>query len=197
MRTFFAIWPPRDASARLWRSLAGARRTLSGVRWTPAERLHLTIRFVGDAAPDRLPELCRAASGARAAPAAVVRLAGAGVFPPAGPPRVLWIRAVGEALAPLHVRLGRGLAREGFPVEGGELVPHVTVGRVERRAREGRGQRIAERWRDAASGLAPVAFRADALRLVHSEPTPAGPRYRAVRSFRLLGRAGERRPVEK
>ena len=45
-RLFVAVWPPPETAA----ALAGLPRpSLRGVRWTSPERLHVTLRFFGDA----------------------------------------------------------------------------------------------------------------------------------------------------
>ncbi len=48
-RLFLAVWPPRDVLERL---AALPRPDEPGVRWVPDERLHLTLRFLGEADPD-------------------------------------------------------------------------------------------------------------------------------------------------
>jgi 2'-5' RNA ligase len=66
-----------------------------------------------------------------------LELKGAGGFPSARRPRVVWAGVGGEveALAGLAAELGRRLAPLGFPPEDRPLSPHLTLGR----AREGRG----------------------------------------------------------
>jgi len=53
-RVFVAVWPPPRAVAAL---AALPRPSVPGVRWVPAENLHVTLRFLGDAELDVVAEL--------------------------------------------------------------------------------------------------------------------------------------------
>ncbi|OGA79877.1 MAG: 2'-5' RNA ligase [Betaproteobacteria bacterium RIFCSPLOWO2_12_FULL_65_14] len=48
MRLFFALWPPPEAA----RALADWARSLEG-RAIPAQKIHLTLAFLGEAAPEK------------------------------------------------------------------------------------------------------------------------------------------------
>ncbi len=66
-RLFLAVWPPRDVVERL---ATLPRPADPGVRWVPDQRLHLTLRFLGEAEP----QLVDAALATRPLPAAEVTL---------------------------------------------------------------------------------------------------------------------------
>src|SRR5687767_6154006 len=74
------------------------------VRWISPEQLHLTLRFLGNVAADRLDDLAtalrRACAHADAAPFRIT-LEGAGCFPSTKSPRVVWIGIQGD-LEPLR-----------------------------------------------------------------------------------------------
>lgn len=44
-RVFVAVWPPPSVTAAL---AALPRPDVEGVRWVPADKLHVTLRFLGD-----------------------------------------------------------------------------------------------------------------------------------------------------
>jgi 2'-5' RNA ligase len=107
------------------------------VRWVRPEGIHLTLKFYGDVAAERLPPLqAGLARAANAAEPAVARFAlaveGVGVFPNAARPAVVWAGVKG-ALAPLQ-RLQAAVEAEalalGFKPEGRAYHPHLTLGRV-------------------------------------------------------------------
>jgi 2'-5' RNA ligase len=131
IRAFVALEieaPCRERIVALTRDL---RQRIPEVRWAHAEQLHLTLRFLGDstrAALARLtPELARAAE---ACAPAEVSVAGLGLFPERGAPRVLWLAL--DLPAPLLVlqsaceaaAVAAGFARDGRPFQ-----PHLTLGR--------------------------------------------------------------------
>jgi 2'-5' RNA ligase len=110
----------------------GERRDPADVRWVRMDGLHVTLRFLGPTDPSRLPDARTAVeSAASGVQPFEVSLAGAGVFPEHGRPRVLWLgleRGL-EALDALAGRLGRTLAEHGWPHDDRPVRPHLTVAR--------------------------------------------------------------------
>ena len=177
LRLFFAVWPPHGVRERLWRSLATARKSASGVRWVPPECLHITLRFLGETSGEALPRLVSAANSLKCTAPFEVTLAGTGTFPRRGSPRVYWVGVRAAALRPLREGLDRALAEEGIERDDRTFSPHVTVGRRGHRRAEG-GSRAARTFANAvADGL---EFKVAALHLVRSELFPGGPRYANV-----------------
>ncbi len=129
MRLFVALDLPDDIRARLV-GLAGG---VPGVRWTPPENLHLTLRFVGEvdgaAAEELDAELASIDRGAFA-----LTLSGVGVFERGRHPHTLWAGVAAEpALAQLHGRIESAAQRAGLEPEGRRFKPHVTLGRLKQR----------------------------------------------------------------
>ena len=160
-RLFVAVPLPVDAvatvvdiveSVRAAGLPAGAR----DVRWVRLDGLHLTLRFLGPTPPER--EAATAAAVARAAaspgsdtvpiPAA---LGGAGTFPPAGRPRVLWVGLTdgADALTALAARVGQELAAADWPPDDRPLRPHLTLARADGVAA---GRLVADRLVAAMTG---------------------------------------------
>ena len=174
MRLFAGIPIVDEARREIVTLLGGLRDSGWPVRWVHEEGLHLTLKFYGEVAPERLEvieETVRFA-GEGAGPLAL-RLDELGAFPSAARPRVLWIGIQGPAaLEVLQDRLERGGEGIGFPPEGAPFQPHVTLGRV----RE--GHRIPPRGLEDFSGTyARVAFVGAQLVLYESVLTTRGPRY--------------------
>jgi 2'-5' RNA ligase len=126
MSLFLALWPSepaRDALAAVARGLAQAA---SG-KAVPAEKIHLTLAFLGEVAPDRDEAVRAVAGGIRAAPFQLV-LDSVGSFPKA---RVAWAgtsRPPG-ALARLQSELEAGLRAAGFALDERPFAAHVTLAR--------------------------------------------------------------------
>lgn len=123
-RLFLALWPDaatRDAIARWqqgWAWPAGAAR----VR---AERLHLTLHFLGNVESARVAALV---AGLRVPFRPFILQFGQGE---------LWLHGVAvlaptqvpEALQALHGRLAGALKAQGLPTQEREFRPHVTMAR--------------------------------------------------------------------
>lgn len=185
LRLFYAIRPPDAVRRRLWSSLAPLREALPSVRWIPPERLHVTLRFMGDVPPRRLPRLIRAAEALDGVAPFEAGLAGTGAFPKRGPPRVYWVGVRGRPLSGLRESLDGALAREGVAREDRTFHPHLTVGRAGR----GRSGRLGVRA-GVDVALPDLAFTVAAIHLVRSDLLPGGPRYSNVHRA-VLGPTGD------
>ena len=118
-------------------------------RWVSAEKMHLTVRFIGHVPDDRIPTVLGALSPPLVIPPFDVTLAECGVFPTHGPPRVLWI-GLGEggpSLQVMHDEFNRRLAPLGFPPETRAFSAHLTLARI-KDARRGSGAALRQALRD-------------------------------------------------
>jgi 2'-5' RNA ligase len=149
------------------------------LRWAVTENLHLTVRFLGATAPDRVPDLVAATEAAAATIAPfTVRLAGAGAFPGADRPRVLWLGIVdGTAeLAALAGALGERLVERGWERDERPFRAHLTLGRAD--GVQGAGRAVAALARAAADLNA--AWTVDRLVVYQSEVGHGPVRYRPL-----------------
>jgi RNA 2',3'-cyclic 3'-phosphodiesterase len=174
MRLFAALPIPDPGRAAIISLLDELGRSDWPVRWVRPEGIHLTLKFYGEVAPERLDvieETVRfAVAGARPIP---LRLTQLGAFPTSNRPRVLWIGLEAPAtLELLQDRLERGGEEIGFPPEGAPYRPHVTLGRVREGHRLPSG--AIERYEIPDEG---PSFLAEELVLYESVLTSDGPRY--------------------
>jgi 2'-5' RNA ligase len=137
VRAFFAWELPDGAKAALGalaRELA-SRPDGHAVRWVRSESYHVTLRFLGNVATERLPELVAAVRGALAgAKPFELALGAPHAFPSARQPRVVVVTLEPEAeLAALAARLEAGVVAAGLPAERRRFRAHLTLGRVRSR----------------------------------------------------------------
>lgn len=187
LRLFIALAFPDEVRAELKR-VAGAMRTFAphGTRWVNVDGAHLTLRFIGSTPPDAAPALgeatVRAAQGI--APFEL-SLAGAGVFPSRGAPRVLWVGVGGalDALTGLRDGVEDALAGSGVPSDERNFAPHVTLARVNAKLSRDESQAL----RDAVVALdvRRVALAVEEVGLYHSDLLPTGAVYTRLASARL------------
>ncbi len=137
MRLFVALNFPAPVRQALWQTVAPVRERGLPVKWVRPDGIHLTLKFLGDAAEERVADmqaaLGRAARGARPLPLAFAEF---GVFPDFQRPRVVWAGITADSsLEILQHRVEQEFAPLGFPTEGRPFRPHVTLGRAGREAR--------------------------------------------------------------
>ena len=133
MRSFVAIGIGADVRRRLAEAHEQLKSANASVRWVPAENLHLTVKFLGDIAEERAPDvldaLGRAAEGIQPF---VMSVRGLGAFPDLRRPRVVWagVGEGGERAGELARAVERELEPLGFEPEKRGFSAHITLGRV-------------------------------------------------------------------
>ncbi len=184
MRAFFCIEldePIKDGLNGLIQALKREPALRAArVSWVKRENLHVTLKFLGEVAPDQVEELHLAAEAAwEGFKPFSLELNLLGAFPNPQRPRVIWVgsSAPPQEIIRLYERLEEELEPLGFPPEGKPYTPHVTLGRVKGGTRMGSGL--------AGVKLTPFRFVAEArgLTLMESQLDPAGAIYRPL--FRL------------
>jgi len=136
IRTFIAV-ELDDATRRA--SAAAIRELRAGpggdrIRWARPETLHVTLRFLGDIDPARVPVLSAAlrAETAGVRPFALT-FGDLGAFPSLRRPQVVFFR-VGpqQPLDALAGAVERAAVRAGFAAAARPFRPHLTLGRARR-----------------------------------------------------------------
>lgn len=186
MRVFVAV----DLTDRVRREMTGFAGALASrlvtarvvrpgaLAWVAERHLHLTLRFVGEVDEETGLRLAAAMAPPFAIDAFEMVFDRLGVFPAAGPPRVIWLGvAAGAAgLADLAGQVEGRLRREGIAPEMRPFSPHLTLARFK--------QPPARGTRDEIAAVAiPHPFgpsRVDRVTLYESRLSPSGPAYRAV-----------------
>ncbi len=183
MRTFIAIEIPAEIKTALSGLQTELRRAGAEVSWTKPENIHLTLKFLGEIEQRLVNEIERACveTVAEFQPFKL-DLTGAGVFPKARQPRVLWAGLSGEmeTLLAMQKQLEALLAAFRFKSNEKAFRPHLTIGRVKsnRHARE-----LAARAE--AYSLPALSFDVREIVLMKSELLPAGARYTALAGIEL------------
>ena len=126
-RLFVAIELPEDIKKRMQTLCQG----LPGARWTDAEQMHLTLRFIGDVEGAVAQDIREALVEIRA-DSFPLQFDGVGCFPPRGRPKIVWIGvAANSELFHLQKKIESVLVREvGLPPEKRKYAPHITLARL-------------------------------------------------------------------
>lgn len=189
MRLFIAADLPaavRDALAaeqtRIAVVLAGSG---SRLKWVKPDQAHLTLVFIGNVDDARVPPVVDSVGADIDLPPFNAVFEGAGVFPPRGAPRVLWIGVGSGARELIDVQhaLAARVAAIGLPIEDRAFHPHLTLARW-------RESRSSDRDRAMAAAPRGVVARAHigGATLYQSRLSPAGPTYTALARANLTGR---------
>ncbi|MBK6489304.1 MAG: RNA 2',3'-cyclic phosphodiesterase [Gemmatimonadetes bacterium] len=132
MRLFLACLLPDAVARDIARETATMRAAVPAVRWVPAERLHLTMKFLGirpehDVAAVR-DAVASVTDRVRPFDATIGQI---GAFPNFSRPRVVWLGMQPDTtFAELAGALDRRLHGLGYALESRPFHAHVTLGRV-------------------------------------------------------------------
>ncbi len=181
VRTFIAIELDEatlhaigDAQAQLKRA-----RAAHHIRWVAPEKIHLTLKFLGDVAAEKIPTLGRAIADTCAGITPfTLTFGGVGAFPNTRRPAVIWVGVAGEVetATRLAQKIEDACADLGFAREERPFSPHLTVGRVKRDARPSDRQFVGELIANAKIGEL-GKFRAERVSVMKSELKPGGSVY--------------------
>jgi 2'-5' RNA ligase len=186
LRLFVAVDLPEEVRALLRDLQADLRgRNLGDLRWARPEGIHLTLKFLGDTPAERVPAIREALRGpAAAAPPLRLALGPLGTFG-GRRPRVVWQDVVGdvEPLRRLRDAVEGLLVGMGFPPEGRDYSPHLTLARVPQPPPNGTQERIAAAL--AAVASPEMEFEVTEFVLMRSILDRAGAVYQRLAAFPL------------
>jgi len=188
IRSFIAIELPGELKSGL--SQLQAQLKAAGhapVKWVDPYSSHLTLKFLGNIAADRVDEITRVMeAAAREISPFHLEVRGLGAFPNLRRVQVVWVGVGGEVeqLGQLQRSIESGLAPLGFAPESREFRPHLTIARLRERAsldeQQSFGQLI------GSTGFETVyRFGVDSVNLMRSQLTREGAIYTRISSARL------------
>jgi 2'-5' RNA ligase len=101
------------------------------VTWSAPDRIHVTVRFIGEADEAKAQAIRSALGPTIDAPVFEVTVEGIGAFPPKGPPRVFWAGLTDGRDGLLEVERAVSQRLETLvPAEDRPYAPHLTLARV-------------------------------------------------------------------
>lgn len=186
MRLFVALPIPDTVREELGRRAEEARQTLPNARWVDPKTIHLTLTFLGETDPKRLPFLKdHLAEAFAASPRFELTVGKPGTFPSSRSAKVAWVAVDGgEDLAPLQERVAEAaVAAGGIDPDPRPFHPHLTVARCKRPWRSHDVSRFVEHFQ----GPKGDPFLVTEGVLYESELTPSGARHHRVETFPLGG----------
>ncbi len=126
MRLFIAIEIPQNIKE----NICEIRKTIYGVKWTPREQLHITIKFIGEVQENE-QALIRERLAEIKWSSFTITLNGTGFFPSSRKPRILWMGIErSENLFELKQKIDLALSDLGINTENRDFTPHLTLARL-------------------------------------------------------------------
>jgi len=183
IRSFIAIELPAELKA----DLTGLQDSLKTnrqdwMKWVSPNSIHLTLKFLGDITTDKIAEIIMAMEeSSEGIPPFGLEMKGLGIFPNMKRIQVVWVGLTGElnSLKTLQENIENNLAILGYPAEGREFTPHLTLGRVRFNIPPAEQQKFVELLnRTNFASIHKIGV--NSINLMKSELTPRGAIYTRI-----------------
>lgn len=149
--------------------------------WEEAEKLHLTLKFLGDSDEKQIENLSEIVEKiAKQFSTSEFQLSTTGVFPSPKNARVLWLGVEGdvEKMRNINSGLENECEKIGFKKENRDFKPHLTIARL----REPQKSENLVR-KHLENKIEPVRFEVSSIVIYESKLQPAGSIYRKLKEF--------------
>jgi len=157
------------------------------VKWVDPYSIHLTLKFLGSVAVDRIGEITGAiGEAAQGMSPLYLKVKELGVFPNLRRVQVAWVGVSGEVdkLGQLQQRIESNLACIGFAPESRPFTPHLTLARLRDQASPDERQRFGQLIVSTRFETA-YTIEVDAISLMKSQLTREGAIYSRISSIGL------------
>ncbi|MBW6534550.1 MAG: RNA 2',3'-cyclic phosphodiesterase [Mariniphaga sp.] len=184
LRTFVAV--KIEPSPVLIQTMNDLKNKLSGevVKWVEPNKLHLTLKFLGDTLPSQVDEIGEELNQtAKMFSPFSFQLVGLGFFKNKGMPRVLFANIQeGEVLQQLAAEIDNRLINLGFQPENRPFKPHLTLARIKFLNNKKEFYEAVEKYSDTFMQTVTI----DELLFYRSILKPEGPEYKELGKFSIL-----------
>ena len=188
VRSFIAIELPNELKVGLSQLEAQLKSgKQSGVKWVNPYSIHLTLKFLGSIAVDKISQITKAMNEAvQGISPFHLEVKDLGAFPNLRRVQVVWVGISGEVdkLAQLQQRIESNLARLGFAPESRPFTPHLTLARLRNQASLDERQRLGELIAGTRFEVA-YTIKVDTINLMRSQLTREGAVYSRISTVGL------------
>ncbi len=180
-RIFFAI-PLSDEIKRIMETVQKSMKGMPGkIKWVEPEKIHLTIKFVGDTDTEKVESLYKAVDKLSLPQPFQITLSETGMFPGPGRPRILWVGIQeSQSLQSIAKQVDDKFTIHGIKKEKRDFHPHLTVGRV-----KGRGLPDETVKTFLNINVPNETMQVDSIVCYRSDLTPQGAEYTALHTTQL------------
>jgi 2'-5' RNA ligase len=194
MRTFIAIELPTSLQDQIGQRQQILKTRLRAyglerlVRWTAVEKMHLTLRFLGETDEGQRSHVAASLEAIAAAhPLFSLGLGTLGCFPNCHRPSVIWLGMRGdlEPLSALQARIEEAARAAGFEADKRPYTPHLTIARIRRQAGSQARRKLGQALQDTPLPAPPPPFTVDRIAFIQSVLKPSGAVYTALGRYPL------------
>ena len=186
MRLFVALEIPSEVREKLATLIRELRAIASKEKWVRADNLHVTLKFIGEAPPEKLDPIRQALALVHSDSQVRLDFRGLGFFPNEKHPRVFWAGMETSAnLQKLAADIDVAAEKLGVPREQRPFSPHLTLARFETRKLPPNLQSAVRENMAREFGV----FETGQFHLIESKLKPSGAEYTTLQTFPFVAEA--------
>ncbi len=186
MRTFIALEVNQKVREEIASVQTECRKIAPDVKWAKAGNIHITLKFLGEVAPEDIEKIekavKRATGGFKDFRVTFIDMGG---FPNTKNPRVIWvgISEGKEYVGNLSEAISKELVPCGFLPEERPFIPHLTIARVKSTKNKRKLVQKIESLRNTDFGEGLI----DRVLIIQSKLSPQGPCYSVLKEIKFNG----------
>jgi RNA 2',3'-cyclic 3'-phosphodiesterase len=185
VRVFVAVDVSEEVREQAARRIEFLRSRFPDLRvgWDKPEKLHLTLKFLGEIDENQLQNLITATEKAVQNTSQFnLTVENTGVFPPKGRARVLWLDVTNgkEHLLELNKWLEDECFAVGFERTEQQFTPHLTIARLREPHKSAELVKL-----HIATQFPAKTYKVNEVKIIKSELSPHGSRYTVIKQVKL------------
>jgi len=180
IRLFVALKIPDYVKSDIFKHCYAAAETPSDFRWEANDKVHLTLKFIGDLKEELLPEIISELEFVKIYSSFNCKISKFGFFFRDNEPKILWCNLeTDESIVSLVNELNDRLKKYDIEIEKRKFKGHLTLLRIKKQVSENFIQRFKEYSFD------PIEFKAAEIALIQSVLKPNGSEYKDLKIYEL------------
>jgi 2'-5' RNA ligase len=180
IRLFVALEIPDDVKLEIFKHCHTVANNSLDYRWEAREKVHLTLKFIGDVKEDILPLIFDELEFVKNYSSFACTISKFGFFFRNNEAKILWCNLeTDESIIKLTDELNQHLEKYDIEIEKRKFKGHLTLLRIRNKISEGFIKKIKE------YSFNPIEFNAGNIMLVKSVLKPTGSEYKILKKYEL------------
>ncbi len=180
IRLFIALKIPEEIKDKIFGYCFDAIENAVGYKWEAKDKVHLTLKFIGDVKDELLPRIIDEIEFIKNYSAFDCIVSRFGFFFRDNEPKILWCNLeADDSIISLVDEINNRLQKFDIEIERRKFKGHLTLLRIKEKVTEDFIKRIKEYKFD------PIKFTTNQIALIQSELKPTGSEYKVLKIYEL------------
>jgi 2'-5' RNA ligase len=180
IRLFIALIIPDEIKSEILKHCYAAADNPSDYRWEDRDKIHLTLKFIGEVKEELLPEIINELEFVKSYSSFNCEVSRFGFFFRDNQPKILWCNLdTDESIISLADELNKRLSKFDIEAEKRKFKGHLTLLRIKERANED----FIKRFKEYKFNL--IKFNSNKIALIQSILRTNGSEYKVLKIYEL------------